>query len=320
MIAHLKGREKAIEELGFKPAEAEWIALVALHSGIFLRSQYGRFLGENGATGRKRAERLAANLVGRGLAVDSAISDMGRACHLTSRAVYRALGAEHIRHRRTASLDTLLRRLLSLDCVLGELASPWLPTEQEKVAAFESLGIERRVLPKRVYGFRGGGRTVRSFGWKMPVAFGKGGARFVYVDTGGETQDEMLSWGAEHTSLWSALVAGGVRVEAVAVALDPGRVVELERVLARWKERGIKGPGTGIGDVEIAELKVAEQALAALDEAAMARWGGLQGTIDRVAELQRRRDATSQESAGSVCLDVVQARAAKLRSAGVLGC
>ena len=49
MIAHLKGREKAVEELGFKPAEAEWIALVALHSGIFLRSQYGRFVGGKAA-------------------------------------------------------------------------------------------------------------------------------------------------------------------------------------------------------------------------------------------------------------------------------
>ena len=37
MIAHLQGREKAIQELGFKAEDAEWIALVALHSGVFLR-------------------------------------------------------------------------------------------------------------------------------------------------------------------------------------------------------------------------------------------------------------------------------------------
>ena len=45
MIAHLQGREKAVEELGFKAEAAEWIALVALHSGVFLRSQYGRIVG-----------------------------------------------------------------------------------------------------------------------------------------------------------------------------------------------------------------------------------------------------------------------------------
>lgn len=320
MIAHLKGREKAIEELGFKPAEAEWIALVALHSGIFLRSQYGRFMGENGATGRKRAERLATNLVGRGLAVDSAIPDMGRACHLRSRAVYRALGAEHIRHRRTASLDTLLRRLLSLDSVLCEHGLPWLPTEQEKVAAFGGLGIERRTFPKRIYGSRGGGRTVRPFGWKMPIAFGGGAARFVYVDVGGETQEELLSWGAEHALLWSGLARRGVRVEAVVVALDPERAAAAESVLAKWKERGIKGPGGKQGDTAIDELKVAEQALAALDDAAMARWGGLQGTIERVATLQRQRDGSSQEDTDSICLDLVQARAARLRSDGVWRC
>ena len=48
MIAHLQGREKAIQELGFKAEDAEWIALVALHSGVFLRSQYGRFVGGTG--------------------------------------------------------------------------------------------------------------------------------------------------------------------------------------------------------------------------------------------------------------------------------
>lgn len=313
MIAHLKGREKAIEELGFKPAEAEWIALVALHSGIFLRSQYGRFLGGgSGSTARSRARRLAADLVRRGIGVDADIPDAGRACHLKSRAVYRALGAEHIRHRRDAAQATLLRRLLSLDCVLGDPGLPWLPTEPEKVEAFESLGVERRAFPKRIYGSRGGGRTVRPFGWKMPVAFGEGAARFVYVDAGGETQDEMLSWGAEHAALWSALAGAGVRVEAVAVALDPDRASAAERVLAKWKERGIKEPDGRMVGGEIEELKVAEEALASLNDTAMARWGGLQGTIDRVAGLQRQRDAEGRDGQVRIRLDFVQAQAAEL--------
>ena len=214
MIAHLQGREKAVEELGFKPREAEWIALVALHSGVFLRSQYGRFLGDNDRAVRKRAERLAADLLRRGLAVDSDVSGLGRICRLKSRTVYRALGAEHIRHGKDAAQTTVLRRLLSLGFVLGEVEAPWLPTEPEKVAAFEALGIDRRILPKRVYGSRNGGRTVRPFGWKMPVACGAGSARFVFVDTGGETYDELLSWGAEHSPCGPAwpLVECGLRL------------------------------------------------------------------------------------------------------------
>ena len=71
----------------------------------------------------------------------------GRSAGSAARAVYRALGAEDIRHRRIASAEVLLRRLLSLDYVIGHTGLPWLPTEPEKVGAFEGLGLDRRVLP-----------------------------------------------------------------------------------------------------------------------------------------------------------------------------
>ncbi len=292
MIAHLQGREKAVEELGFKPREAEWIALVALHSGVFLRSQYGRF---RGGGSRMQSRRLVTTLLQSGLAADSDVPGLGQLCRLKSRAVYRALGAEHIRHRRDAAQATVLRRLLSLDFVLGELEAPWLPTEPEKVAAFESLGVERRCFPKRVYGSKKGGRTVRPFGWKMPVAFGGGRARFAFVDTGGETHDELLSWGAEHAPLWSALGERGMRVELVAVSLSSDRLTEAKNILGKWKECGLSGPGVGMSAAQVDELRVGERALASLDESAMSRWGGLNGTIQRVAELQRRRAAAGQD-------------------------
>ena len=62
-----------------------------------------------------------------------------RVCRISARAVYRALGAEDIRHRRIASAEVLLRRLLSLDYVIGHTGLLWLPTEPEKVGAFEAL-------------------------------------------------------------------------------------------------------------------------------------------------------------------------------------
>ena len=40
MIEHLRGREKALESLGWTGREAEWLALVCLHSGVFIRSQF----------------------------------------------------------------------------------------------------------------------------------------------------------------------------------------------------------------------------------------------------------------------------------------
>lgn len=39
MIAHLQGREKLLEIIGFPRKQAEWITLVCLHSGMFTREQ-----------------------------------------------------------------------------------------------------------------------------------------------------------------------------------------------------------------------------------------------------------------------------------------
>ena len=58
MIEHLRGREKAVEPLGWSGPEAEWIALVCLHSGIFTRPQFCFYF----ETGRWRAQRFVEAL------------------------------------------------------------------------------------------------------------------------------------------------------------------------------------------------------------------------------------------------------------------
>ena len=45
MIAHLRGREAALEPFGWTGRQAEWIALVCLHSGVFTRTQLSAHLG-----------------------------------------------------------------------------------------------------------------------------------------------------------------------------------------------------------------------------------------------------------------------------------
>ena len=150
MIAHLRGREQALEPFGWTGRQAEWIAFACLHSGVFTRAQWSRFLDAH----HERARRLVHALIAQGLAAEETVPGVrgiGRVCRIFSRGLYHALGAEHIRHRRTASADVLMRRLLSLDYVIEHSGLPWLPTEPEKVAAFEALGIERRLLPSRLY-------------------------------------------------------------------------------------------------------------------------------------------------------------------------
>ena len=46
MIEHLRGRERKLEPLGWTGQEAEWIALVCLHSGVFTRAQFCHYFGD----------------------------------------------------------------------------------------------------------------------------------------------------------------------------------------------------------------------------------------------------------------------------------
>ena len=162
MIAHLAGREKALESFGWTGRQAEWIALVCLHSGVFTRDQISDWLGIN----RRTARRFVRDMLDRRLAAEDRLAGR-KVCRISARAVYRALGAEDIRHRRIASAQVLLRRLLSLDYVIGHTGLPWLPTELEKVGAFEALGLERSILPVRVY--RGAGGETRRY---FPLKYG----------------------------------------------------------------------------------------------------------------------------------------------------
>ena len=137
MIEHLHDREKALEPFGWRGREAEWIALVCLHSGVFTRAQFCYFF--DALSDRKRAFRFVRDLVDRRMAVedDRAIFPGGaRACRISNKEIYRKLGIENVRHRRDADDSVMLRRLLSLDYVLEHPELSWLPTEPEKSQFF----------------------------------------------------------------------------------------------------------------------------------------------------------------------------------------
>ena len=139
MIEHLKGREQALAALGWTGREAEWIALVCLHSGVFTRAQFCHYFD----AGRKRAYRFVKTLVDRraGSEIEGAVFNGGvRTCRISSKGIYRALEVENIRHRRKATVSVLRRRLLSLDFVLEHPGLNWLPTEGEKAEFIEGLG------------------------------------------------------------------------------------------------------------------------------------------------------------------------------------
>ena len=291
MIEHLHDREKALEPFGWKGREAEWVALVCLHSGMFTRSQFCFFF-DNAR--RKRAWRFVHTLVERGLGVEDerAIFPGGaKAVRISHKGLYRTLGVENVKHRRQADNSSMLRRLLSLDYVLEHPELPWLPTEQEKVAFFELLGIDRRRLPHRVY--QGAtGNQLRYFALKLPIACDAKTATFVYVDPGKDTDTELRSWGDAHEYLWRALRLKGIEVRAVVVGADYKATIRAEAPLQTWSQRAFDKSGPIEGrpsrnDPEVkAEIQQIENALRTVDRATIARYSGVRDMVKRLRELK----------------------------------
>ena len=242
-------------------------------------------------------------MVERELAVEYALPNKrggAMAVRISNKEIYRKLGIENIRHRREADDSIMLRRLLSLDYVLENPELPWLPTEQEKVAFFDSLGIDRRRLPRRLYHGANGNQT-RYFALKLPIAADAKTATFAYVDPGKDTDTELRSWGDAHEWLWRALRLKGIEVRAVAIGGDHKATIRAETALETWSRRAGKqssqqadGPSRNDPDVK-AEIRCIEEAVLSLDTDIIAKYGGLQGVSDRLSYLK-----TLPKSSGSV--------------------
>ncbi len=122
MIEHLQGRENQLEPLSWTGKQAEWIVLACLHGdGVFTRAQLSFYL----QMSRWQALRFVRSLVTKGFAAEDILEDQ-KVFRIFSRRIYQALGTEDIRHRRVASREILLRRLLLLDYVIEHTGLPWL--------------------------------------------------------------------------------------------------------------------------------------------------------------------------------------------------
>ena len=281
MIEHLKGREQALASLGWTGREAEWIALVCLHSGVFTRAQFCHYFN----TYRKQAHRFVKALIEQRAAVESdviAFNGGGKTCRISGKPIYRALGVENIRHRRKANRSVVMRRLLSLDFVLEHPGLPWLPTEGEKVEFIEGLGVHSNLIPRRIY-YGAVRAQKRYFALKLPVAGGDKTVTFAYVDPGHVTAVELHSWGAAHGPLWDAIRAKRRRVEVIAIGAELDTVLRADRMLQLW---AAAEPGKVIEGLTIKqEISAIREALHSDDEKFITQYGGMQGAVERYKEL-----------------------------------
>ena len=281
MIEHLRGRERALASLGWTGREAEWIALVCLHSGVFTRAQFCCYFN----TKRMTALRFVKALVERKTAVESEwplVNGGGKTCRISGKAVYRALGVENIRHRRKANRGVVMRRLLSLDFVLEHPGLNWLPTEGEKVEFIEGLGVHSNLIPRRIY-YGSVGAQKRYFALKLPVAGGADTVTFAYVDPGRDTTGELNTWGAAHGPLWDAIRAKGRRVEVIAIGAELDMVLRSDRVLQLWAAAEPGKVATGLTVKQ--EISAIREALHNGNREFWGQYGGMNQAADRYKEL-----------------------------------
>ena len=166
MMAH-DDRCQAIEMLGYTPRQAQFLVLVALHGGHFLRRQYVAF---TGTPHGQAAVRFLAHAMAREHLRALPYGRHGQVFHLYARPFYAAIGEEDNRNRRPGEWDAVIRKLMTLDFVLANPTARFWATEEDKVELLRERVIPVDVWPHRVYAPRhpGGRRTIRYFVDKMP--------------------------------------------------------------------------------------------------------------------------------------------------------
>ena len=313
-VPTLKERAGKLAPLGWSGREAEWLALVALHSGAFTRSQWRHYFDD---PHREMVSRFVRALVEKQLAIEderSIFPGGARAVLLTGKPIYRALGIPDVRHRRSKAATTIVltRRLLSLDYIIERPTFGWLPTEADKVHRFEALGLDRRTFPYRLYGPDGKPQTPRYFAFKLPIAVDDQAATFVYVDAGQTTDSELRAWGAAHTPLWSALRARTFAVQVVGVGMGAEAADRAAPLLKYWTQ---DGDGTGVenptgqtqADPDISqEIARLREGTMGGNRSLLGEWGGYKKAVERLMMLRQLPDGTPTTTTARGAIDRFQ--------------
>src|SRR5215831_8843755 len=136
---------EALRYFGYTEEEAQFLYLVATHSGYFTCQQFLQFIK---AKAGKRSVAFARKVVEKKHASAKEYLRHGRVFHLFSRNVYEAIGRENVRFRRTHSTEYVRTRLIALDFILRHQGLTYLESEEQKLAFFcNQMGLDKKILP-----------------------------------------------------------------------------------------------------------------------------------------------------------------------------
>src|SRR5258708_7674252 len=162
---------EALEALGYTEAEAQFLYIVATHSGYFVARQ---FLAFTAAHWGYRTNTFWNKLHTKKHARTECFPKSGTVYHLFSRRFYRQIDRENIRNRREHEIEYIQRRIGMLDFVLLNQEYQYLETEPEKTSFFrDKLKVPNHFLPSKTYHRRKTSQpTVRYFVDKFPMFLG----------------------------------------------------------------------------------------------------------------------------------------------------
>jgi len=201
----------ALTQFGYTAREAEFLYIVAVHSGFFLQRQFMQFVD---VAGRGPATYFLKKAIQKHH-VREHLPERGtqKIYHLFSRTIYAALGNENSRHRkpgRYGLLEKAAVRVLGLDFVLLHLNCQFLEEEGDKVSYFaEAKHVSADVLPAKLFRGQTGVQTRRYFVERFPI-FISGDAsalltNFTYIEDDIRSLQTFASFIQRYRPLFDAL-------------------------------------------------------------------------------------------------------------------
>ena len=176
-----EARLAALERRGYTRRQSEFLVLVLLNSGYFLRRQHAAFFRvEDGSC----TTDFVRALLQRHLATRRVFDRQTQVFRIGSRMLYDAIGEPDSRLRRAAEPDAITQRLMTLDVLVAFRERPYLATEAEKVHFFTDLfDVPLSDLPGHLYRSHRPDvpPTTRHFVDRVPVLLGAHDTTFVYV-------------------------------------------------------------------------------------------------------------------------------------------
>jgi hypothetical protein len=221
-----------LETFGYSTDEARFLALVALHSGYFVRRQFDAAIDVNRG---KRTLAFTDKLLDRSHARRYVFEHNRQVFQLHYKPFYEAVGDANSRNRREHQPQTIKARLMALDFVQAHAGNCFLTNEQQKVSLLTSRGVPVEILPAKAYGSPDRAVSVRRFVDRFPMfvkpAENASASRlaFTYIDSGFETSSAFVTYLRHYTLLFRAIG----EFDLIYVGTHRSRYGEAESTFAR---------------------------------------------------------------------------------------